>query len=133
MVRVTCAIIEFEGKVLVTQRSSTMSLPLLWEFPGGKIEKGESEEESLIREIKEELAIDIRIKRKITPCEYQYGTKSILLIPFICDFCGGTITLIEHAQFIWSEIEELKTYNWAPADLPIVQEFTTLKYEGRNI
>jgi 8-oxo-dGTP diphosphatase len=62
-IRVTCAIIEFAGKVLVVQRSKKMNLPLKWEFPGGKIEEGELEEECIVREIKEELNLDIEISK----------------------------------------------------------------------
>ncbi|WP_251795780.1 MULTISPECIES: NUDIX domain-containing protein [unclassified Arenibacter] len=64
---VTCAIIESENQVLVVQRSENMKLPLKWEFPGGKIEKGESEQDCLIREIREELNIEIELMKRLTP------------------------------------------------------------------
>ena len=87
-VRVTCAIIEFVDKVLVVQRSIKMNLPLKWEFPGGKIEEGEREEECIVREIKEELNLDIEISKKLNSTEYHYPNISIELIPFVVTQVG---------------------------------------------
>lgn len=122
MLRVTCAIIRQYTKVLICQRSITMKLPLKWEFPGGKIEDGEMEEECLRREIKEELNIDITIGRALSMVEHHYPDFSIYLYPFECIIQSGIICPTEHAQVLWVECDQLPKYNWADADIPIVQE-----------
>ncbi len=83
MVNVTCAIIFLNDKVLVTQRSSKMKLPLKWEFPGGKLENNENEINCIKREIKEELNIEIEIIKKLSENIHDYGNIKINLIPFI--------------------------------------------------
>ncbi len=86
MIRVTCAIIRNEdNEVLAVQRGEKTDHPFKWEFPGGKVKEGESEEECIIREIREELSIDIVICSRMEDVDYDYGKKHILLIPFICD------------------------------------------------
>lgn len=126
MLEVTCAIICSDNKVLVTQRSSKMNLPLKWEFPGGKIHAGETPEECILREIREELGISIKITKKLTNSVFDYGDFKICLIPFVCDFGGGNIVLAEHAQYIWCKPELLHTFDWADADKSIVNEFVAL-------
>lgn len=123
MIRVTCAIIEQNDLVLITQRSATMSQPLLWEFPGGKVETGETEEGCLMREIREELNLDIKCLHRLTPSVCIYPKITVELIPFICALTGGDIKLIEHAAYKWISIEELNNYDWCPADIPIVGEY----------
>ena len=127
MIQVTCAIVERSGKVLITRRSARMSQPLLWEFPGGKIEAGESEEGCLIREIKEELNLDIICRERLTSCTYSYPDKTIELIPFVCSLAGGAIRLLEHDSFKWVVPDELISYNWCPADIPVVEEYLNYK------
>ena len=123
---VTCAIIENENRVLVVQRSKKMKLPLKWEFPGGKIEAGESEQECLKREIKEELNIEIQIIKKLTPSSYHYPEISIELIPFIAKQTGGELKLNEHSDYKYCERKELLNLDWAEADVPIVKEYLGL-------
>lgn len=122
MVEVTCAIIIKDAKVLICQRSATMKLPLKWEFPGGKVEPGEDERETIVREIKEELQLDIEILNRLEPVEYDYTTFRIYLIPFMARLLGGTLRLAEHANAQWVTSSELEAYDWAPADVPIVQQ-----------
>ena len=127
MIEVTCAIIEHNNKVLVTQRSEMMALPLKWEFPGGKIEKGETAEACLVREILEELHINIRITKQLNTNTHQYSdTKTIKLIPFICELIDGEIKLTEHANFLWLSKSELSNLDWAEADVPILNEYLNL-------
>lgn len=123
IIKVTCAIIEQHGRVLVTQRSETMALPLLWEFPGGKLEDGESEEACLIREIQEELCLDITPNQRLTPVLQQDAHKTIELIPFISHYNRGVIRLAEHKTYHWVSPEDLQFYDWCPADVPIVAEY----------
>ena len=119
---VTCAIIFKDSKILVAQRSEQMSLPLKWEFPGGKIKTSETEEASLSREIKEELNIDIKITRRLTNSIFDYGNVLINLIAFICFYSSGDLLLAEHKQVKWLSIEDLPTLDWAPADIPILNQ-----------
>jgi 8-oxo-dGTP diphosphatase len=123
---VTCAIIENEGLVLVVQRSSSMSLPLKWEFPGGKIEKDETEEACIIREIKEELNLEIELSKRLSPSMFDYPNFSIELIPFLARQIGGQIMLNEHSDYKYLEKRELLNLDWAEADIPIVKEFLSL-------
>ncbi|MEO6150478.1 MAG: (deoxy)nucleoside triphosphate pyrophosphohydrolase [Mucilaginibacter sp.] len=127
VIEVTCALIlNSQGHVLAAQRSATMSLPLKWEFPGGKIENNESPEECLIREIKEELDVDIQIIKRLPINYHNYSSISIKLIPFICNTIMGKVTLKEHANFKWVNKNELLDLDWAEADIPIVKHFQTL-------
>jgi 8-oxo-dGTP diphosphatase len=127
MINVTCAIILIDNKILVTQRSEKMKLPLKWEFPGGKLEKDESELECIKREIKEEINIKIDIIKKLSNSIYDYGSIKINLIPFIANYISGEIKLSEHKDYRLLDKYELMSLDWAEADLPIVEEF--LKHE----
>lgn len=125
-IQVTCGIILKNGKVLAAQRSEKMNLPLKWEFPGGKLQNGESEKDCLKREILEELNISIHILYKLHPVEHDYGNFQIELIPFVAAYAGGTLQLHEHRQAEWYTNNELLTLNWAPADIPILNEFLSM-------
>jgi len=126
MINVTCAIIKNKSIFLVTQRSGKMKLPYKWEFPGGKIEKGESEEICIKREILEELNIDIEVVGRLSNSIYDYGDFKICLIPFIAEYVFGVIKLTEHNDYKWVEKLDLLKLDWAPADLPIVNELLTI-------
>ena len=122
IIPVSCLVLLHQGKVLATQRSETMDLPGLWEFPGGKVEFGESPATCLVREIWEELSIGIQICNPLTPVLYAYPDKSIQLIPFLATWGTGTLQLSEHAHYQWLAPQDLLSLDWAPADLPIVEE-----------
>ncbi|HKL35808.1 MAG TPA: (deoxy)nucleoside triphosphate pyrophosphohydrolase [Salegentibacter sp.] len=123
MIKVACAIIEHEGKVLCAQRSSKMHLPNKWEFPGGKV-KEETLQECLTREIKEELGVEIIILEQLPSNEHSYPeSKKIQLIPFRCSLQTFKIILLEHSQAEWFPIEKLKSLDWAEADIPIVNYY----------
>lgn len=122
MIQVVCAIILKGNKVLITQRSEKMTLPLKWEFPGGKIEKEENEAQALIREIKEELNIDIQPLKKISAHIHDYGTFQINLIAFMCEYVSGEIKLLEHKNFEFISLKEISSYDMAEADLPIIEK-----------
>ena len=131
MVDVACAIIIREdGKVLVTQRSQHMTLPLKMEFPGGKVEPGEMPDNCLIREIQEELAVQIEIISEMPSNQHNYPDARINLIPFVCRIIGGTITLNEHAAYTWLEADQLSDLDWAAADIPIVSNYLSFLKRG---
>lgn len=123
MINVTCAIIFFGSKILVTQRSEKMKLPLKWEFPGGKLESEENEEDCIKREIKEEINIEIEIINRLSPNIHDYGSFKINLIPFTARHISGDIQLLEHKDYKLLDSAELPNLDWAEADLPIVHEF----------
>jgi 8-oxo-dGTP diphosphatase len=122
-IQVACAIIEIEGKVFCTQRSEFMNMPLKWEFPGGKIDAGESPEECLRRELREELGIEASVGQARPVTTHGYPAFSVTLYPYLCEITSGKITLHEHRAMVWLPIEELHTLDWAEADLPIIKEY----------
>lgn len=124
---VTCALIFLENKILVTQRSEKMKLPLKWEFPGGKLEKDESEADCIKREILEEINIEIEVVKQLSNSVYDYGSFKINLIPFIANYVSGEIILSEHKDYKLLDKAELLNLDWAEADLPIVEEFLKLE------
>ena len=123
MINVVAAIIKNgEGKILITQRNLKKSQGGLWEFPGGKIEKGETREEAIIREIKEELTIEINVESYLGEKIFEYPEKSINLIALNCRVKSGNIYLTEHEEARWVEKEELNSFEFAPADIFIVKK-----------
>ena len=120
--KVTCAIITIDGKILAVQRSRIMSMPMKWEFPGGKIEPAETEMECIKREIREELNIEIEVRERLTPSVHRYPTFTIELIPYIAHYLSGQLKLKEHNNYVLLSKNELSSLDWAEADLPIVRE-----------
>jgi 8-oxo-dGTP diphosphatase len=124
-IHVACAIIEKNGKVLATQRSAAMSMPLKWEFPGGKIEVGESPQECLRRELIEELGIRVRARKSLPTHTHDYPMFTITLYPFLCLIESGEIVCHEHNAIAWLPPKELNTLDWAQADLPVIDSYLT--------
>lgn len=124
-IHVTCAIIERDGLVLATRRSAAMSMPLKWEFPGGKIDPGESPEACLRREIHEELSIQVSVGKNLPVSTYHYPAITISLYPFICAIEAGEIVLHEHAAIAWLSPVKLHTLEWAEADVPVLASYLT--------
>jgi 8-oxo-dGTP diphosphatase len=123
VVKVACAIIERDGRVLATQRSEAMSMPLKWEFPGGKLEDEEDPSTCLAREIMEELGVEVGILHALSPVVYNYDTWIIELLPFVCEITGGDIVLHEHRAALWIAPPELPALDWPEADLPVLREY----------
>ena len=133
-VDVTCAIVIVNGKILATQRSENMKLPLKWEFPGGKIEPNETAEACICRELREELNIEIEILERLKPQRFDYETISINLIHFVANLVSGEVTLQEHRDFKWLSTDQLRLLDWALADIPILDLFLKSDYaSGRTI
>lgn len=118
-VRVVAALILNQDKVLATQRGYG-EFKDGWEFPGGKIEPGETPEQAIKREIREELATDIRVEQPLTTVEYDYPTFHFSMECFICKVEKGDLTLLEHEAKKWLSFDELDDVDWLPADLLVV-------------
>lgn len=99
-----------------------MTLPNYWEFPGGKIEKGETKEEALKREIQEELGCMIEVFDQVDDTTYEYEKVIVRLETFITKILSGTPIATEHAQIKWVPRKELLTLTWAPADIPAIEK-----------
>lgn len=123
MINVVAAVIKDDnGKILITQRNLKKSQGGLWEFPGGKIEPNETKEQAIIREIKEELTIDINVKGYIDEKIFTYPEKDINLISLECSIINGNIELLEHEDYRWVSSSELENFEFAPADMFIVEK-----------
>ncbi|MFI3546075.1 (deoxy)nucleoside triphosphate pyrophosphohydrolase [Mammaliicoccus sciuri] len=120
-IEVVGAIIFNDDKVFCAQRNENMSLPLMWEFPGGKIEKGESEIEALKREISEEMLCDLEVGDKVTSTSYEYDFGIVNLHTYKCKLKEKMPTLTEHKSIQWLDVKDLETLEWAPADIPAVK------------
>jgi 8-oxo-dGTP diphosphatase len=124
MIDVTCAIIRNEDdEVLIVQRGERTDHPFKWEFPGGKVDKGETEEECIIREIREELSMNIVIFRRLKDVEHDYGHKVIRLVPFVCDTLDDLPFLSEHVAYKWVNQEKLKSVDFSEADIFVAEEY----------
>ena len=123
VVRVPCAVIEHDGKVLAGQRSAALSFPLQWEFPGGKLEKGETDEQALFREIMEELNVSVEIVDKLPETSKDQGWREIVLVPFVCKVKTTNFILTEHEQILWMYPDDLPTLDWTDADLNVIQNY----------
>lgn len=122
-IHVSCAIIEQHGLVLAAQRSAAMSLPLKWEFPGGKLQPGETPEECLQREIVEELGVQIKLGRGLAASTHHYPAFTVTLYPFVCAIDSGELIMHEHGAIAWLTPEDLPSLDWAEADLPVIQAY----------
>lgn len=99
-----------------------MSLPLLWEFPGGKIEAGETPQEALKRELEEELTIEAEVGEQVESTTFEYDFGIVILTTFYCALIAGEPTLTEHAEIRWLVPDKLSQLEWAPADIPAVEK-----------
>jgi len=120
--KVTAAVLKKEGKYLIAKRKKNDILGGLWEFPGGKIEEGETAEECLKREIKEELNIIVDVNELILSKIHKYPRGYFELIAFKVKYISGKIILNEHDDYKWVTYKQLKMYNFSPADIPIIDK-----------
>lgn len=118
-IKVVAAIIQKENKILATKRGYGEFINM-WEFPGGKIEPGETKKQAIVREIKEELNIEINVDKFALDIEYQYPNFYLFMSCFMCSIKEGSIELLEHNDGKWITKEELNTLNWLPADIDAV-------------
>ena len=120
VIRVVAAVFCRGSKVLACRKAPGTSLAGYWEFPGGKIEPGESAEQALAREIAEELSLRTRVGEKITTTTHEYDFATIELTTYYCEILDGTPQLLDHDETRWVRKEEALSLQWAPADIPAV-------------
>lgn len=125
-IEVVAAIIHRDGAYFATQRGYG-EFEGMWEFPGGKIEPGESREDALKREIQEELGVDITIGELLCTTEYDYPTFHLTMHCYLCSVASGEIELREHKSAQWLTAETLDTVEWLPADKEIIAMLRAMK------
>ena len=123
IIKVVAAILQKEDKILIARKKEGKPLAGYFEFPGGKIEKGETPEESLARELMEEMKIKIDVKEYVGESIYDYGNgKVISLLGYISEIIDGEIKLSDHDRYEWVTLEEINNYKIAPADIPLIDK-----------
>ena len=124
---VTAAIIRQNGKVLICQRPVEKNCGVLWEFPGGKIEAGETGEQSIIRECQEELGVTLSVERELTDITYTYPDRIVHLYFYLCNIAAGVPEKKEHNALAWIAPDEVDRYEFCPADTKMLSS-VDLKY-----
>ncbi|PIT95369.1 hypothetical protein COT98_00135 [Candidatus Falkowbacteria bacterium CG10_big_fil_rev_8_21_14_0_10_39_9] len=124
---VTAAVMQRDGRFLIAQRRSDKALGGLWEFPGGKLELGESLEECLGRELREEFEIEARIGEFLLEHTHDYGSAVIKLMVYKVEHVSGEFKLSEHDAILWLGLNELEAYQFSPADYPIIAHLKSLE------
>lgn len=120
-IHVVGAVVRKDGKILCAQRGDRGSLAGMWEFPGGKIEAGETARDALVREITEELECRVNVGDEITTTVYEYDFGIVSLTTFYSELLEGEPVLTEHSAVKWLAPAELRQLEWAPADIPAVE------------
>ena len=123
-----CALVDPDGRVLLAQRPQGKPMAGLWEFPGGKVETGERPEETLIRELEEELGIVVKeaCLAPLTFASHTYPEFHLLMPLYVCRVWDGTVTAKEGQGLAWVRPNRLRDYPMPPADVPLVAHLTTL-------
>jgi 8-oxo-dGTP diphosphatase len=111
-------------RVLASRRTAPARLAGLWEFPGGKVEAGESDEQALVRELREELGIVAAVGERLGG-DLAIGSTAVLRV-YLCRIVSGELTLVDHDEHRWLTAEELDDVPWIPVDLPLIAELRTL-------
>ena len=120
-IRVVAAVIRKGDAIFATARGYG-EFKGQWEFPGGKVEEGETPQQALIREIEEELDTEIEVGELIQTVEYDYPSFHLIMHCFICEICGGTLSLNAHNDAKWVSLEQLASQKWIPADIEVVEK-----------
>ncbi|WP_276088647.1 8-oxo-dGTP diphosphatase MutT [Pedobacter sp. JY14-1] len=120
MIPVAAAVIYKDEKILIARRAPGKHMAGYWEFPGGKIEPGETPGQCLLREIREELGISISVGHFLGEHLHDYGEKQVLLKAYRCAYASGELILVDHDEIQWVLPEDLSQYRFAPADIPFI-------------
>jgi len=123
-----CALIDVDGRVLITRRPEGKTMAGLWEFPGGKVERGELPEQTLIRELKEELGIEVSeaCLAPFTFASHRYAEFHLLMPLWICRRWEGVVAAVEGQELAWVRPQRLKEYPMPPADIPLIPHLIEL-------
>ena len=123
-----CALVDADGRVLITTRPDGKAMAGLWEFPGGKVEDGEQPERSLIRELKEELGIAVSeaCLAPLTFASHSYPDFHLLMPLYVCRRWEGTVTALEGQRLAWVKPNRLRDYEMPPADVPLIAHLMAL-------
>lgn len=124
IIKVVAAVIHKDGAYFATQRGYG-EFEGMWEFPGGKIELGETAESALKREIQEELGIDITVDKFLCTTDYDYPSFHLTMHCYLCSIISGEIELREHKSARWLTVEALDSVEWLPADKEVVEKLKT--------
>lgn len=130
MIKVAAAIICKNDTYLSARRREGLHLEGYWEFPGGKIEKNETAEACLVREINEEFGVEIEVGRKLGDCVHVYDTKTIHLTAYFASRVSGVYTLCDHDMIEWLHVDSLWSVEWAPADIRLVEQLENYIKQG---
>lgn len=125
-INVVGAVIVRQGEVLCAQRGAAGALPGMWEFPGGKVELGESPQAALEREIEEELRCRVRVGELVVSTTHEYDFGEVILTTFLCGLLEGAPTVTEHASIRWVAPDHLEQLEWAPADIEAVRRVRSM-------
>jgi 8-oxo-dGTP diphosphatase len=123
---IVAAVIITDGRVLACERSAPPEVAGRWEFPGGKVEPGESDEQALARECAEELGVRVEVGARVGPDVPLARGRAVLRVFAVTLLDGGTPRALEHASMRWLAVDELDSVHWLPADQPIVAELPAL-------
>ena len=129
---VTAALIRDDQKILIAQRGRNQKFGRQWEFPGGKLNRGETPEACLRREIREELNLEIQVDEHFCTVHHQYHDFKIELMAFWCSIVGGSLELEEHEQVRWVTVPEMKQYSFVEADLNVIAALACHSEEGND-
>ena len=132
MTEVAAAILRRDGKILICQRKEGGNCSLLWEFPGGKVEAGETPEKALVREIKEELAADISVGKRLTTVEYDYPEFHLVMDCYLCSVDPHALKLLEHENAEWLTWRDFNKMDWMEADKKVVEAVKTFFKEAER-
>lgn len=118
---VTAAIISHDGRILLTQRKPDAPYPLLWEFPGGKLEPEEHPEACIVREVREELAMEVAVEGIYEVVYHRYPERPVMVLAYLCSWIGGELRELEVAGHCWALPHEVPRFDLLPADIPLAE------------
>ncbi|WAC19192.1 (deoxy)nucleoside triphosphate pyrophosphohydrolase [Luteolibacter sp. SL250] len=128
-IQVVCGVIvDGEGRCLMCRRPDGKHLGGLWEFPGGKVDEGEMPDVALVRELEEELGIRVGVGERLGDVRWDYGSVVVRLMPFFCKTLSGNPLPLEHSEVRWGTLAEARELEWAPADVPILEELALREF-----